>query len=298
MLIALTGATGFIGSYTAAALHRSGHTLRALARRTSRRDSASPFVSEWTVGELHEAQALAGLVAGAEVVVHLAADWNALATSPTSNYSRNLLPSLQLLEAARQAGAGQFIFASSVAVYHDILSDRRLDEQHPLLPNSLYGAYKAAVEPHLHAYHHQFGMNTSAWRPAAVYGIDPLRSKSQWYELVQKVKRGDAIDTDKGGKIVHVQDVADALAAAVGDAGVAGKSYNLVDSYIYDQTVAEIAKSLCASASRIEARKGAGPKHQFDTSLALEFFNRHGNSVALRRGEAGVRSYLEQLVRC
>lgn len=297
MLIALTGATGFIGSYTAAALHRSGHAVRALVRRTSRRDSAAPYVSEWTIGELDDPQALAGLVAGAEVVIHLAADWNALETSPIRNFERNVLASLRLLEAARLAGARQFLFASSIAVYHDILSDRRLDEFHPTLPHSLYGAYKAAVEPHLVAYHHQFGMNTSSWRPGGVYGIDPRLQESQWYKIVQQVKRGEDVDTASGGKVVHVQDVADALAAAIDDPEVSGKCFNLVDCYVYDQTVAEIARDLCGSSSRIASRKGEGPRHQFNTALARGFFTRHGNTVALQRGEPGIRGYIEQLLK-
>ena len=67
-----------------------------------------------------------------------------------------------------KAGVGQFLFVSSVAVYHEILPDRKLDENHPTWPSSLYGAYKAAVEPHLKAYHVTYGMNTSSWRPAAI----------------------------------------------------------------------------------------------------------------------------------
>jgi dihydroflavonol-4-reductase len=64
MLVALTGATGFVGSHTAAALTRAGHEVRALARSTSRRDHVAPDVREWRTGEVHDPQAVAGLVAG------------------------------------------------------------------------------------------------------------------------------------------------------------------------------------------------------------------------------------------
>jgi len=43
-------------------------------------------------------------------------------------------------------------------------------------------------------------------------------------------------------------------------------------------------------------RKGAGPKNQFDCAKAIDFFNRHGNTLALRRGEAGVREYVAELL--
>jgi nucleoside-diphosphate-sugar epimerase len=298
MLVALTGASGFIGSYTAKALRRAGHEVRALVRPTSRRDHIAGFVAEWREGDAANPQVIAGLVAGVDAVVHNAADWSALQRSPLTNYENNVLGSLRLLEAARQAGVEQFIFVSSVAVYHEILPSAggRIDEAHPTWPSSVYGAYKAAVEPHLKAYHVTYGMNTSAWRPAAVYGVDPDLPRSQWCDLVRSAKAGGTIDTPAGGKITHVQDVADALTLAVGDASVAGEFYNLVDGYMYWQQAAEFAKELSGSNAKIIDRKGCGPKNQFDTRKAVEFFERHGNHAALRRGVEGVRHYVGELL--
>lgn len=270
--------------------------MRALVRETSRRDHIAPLVSEWRVGDASDPQALAGLVAGVDAVVHNAVDWDALERSPITHFERNVLGSLRLLEASRQAGVGQFLFVSSVAVYHEILPDRALDESHPTWPASIYGAYKAAVEPHLKAYHDTYGMNTSAWRPAAVYGVDPVLKSSQWYDLIVRSRDGGTVDTPAGGKITHVRDVADALALAVGDASVAGQFYNLVDGYLYWQTAAEFAKEISGSAATIVERKGAGPKNQFDTRKAIDFFGRHGNAVALRRGHEGVRAYVAELL--
>jgi nucleoside-diphosphate-sugar epimerase len=298
MLVALTGASGFIGSYTAAALHRAGHEVRALVRPTSRRDHIAPFVAEWTEGDAADPQAIAALVAGVDVVIHDAADWDALRRSPLANYEKNVLGTLRLLDAARQAGANQFIFVSSVAVYADIpqSANRRITDETPAWPNGIYGAYKAAIEPHLKAYHATYGMNTSSWRPAAVYGVDPNLSRSQWFDLIQSGRQGGTIDTPQGGKITHVQDVADALTLAVGDDAVAGQFYNLVDRYMYWQRAAEFAKELSGSAATIVNRAGGGPKNQFDCTKAIDFFNRHGNTTALRRGEGGVREYVAELL--
>ncbi|CAA9428499.1 MAG: hypothetical protein AVDCRST_MAG64-3377 [uncultured Phycisphaerae bacterium] len=296
MLVALTGASGFIGSYTARALHRAGHRVRALVRSTSRRDHVADVVAEFREGDAADPQAIAGLVAGAEAVIHNAVDWDALERSPAVHFERNVLGSLRLLEAARQAGAEQFVFVSSVAVYHEILPDRTLDERHPTWPNSVYGAYKAAVEPHLKAYHATHGLNTSAWRPAAVYGVDPNLRESQWYDLIDTARKGGTVDTPAGGKITHVQDVADALTLAVGDASVAGQFYNLVDRHMYWQQAAEYAKEIAGSGATIVDRKGPGPKNTFDTRKAIEFFDRHGNPTALRRGVEGVREYVGELL--
>lgn len=298
MLVALTGASGFIGSYTAAALHRAGHEVRALVRPTSRRDHIEPCVTEWTVGDAADPQSIAALVAGVDVVIHNANDWHARKLSPIRNYEVNTLGSLRLLDAARQGGGNQFIFVSSVAVYDEVppSAGGRITEETPTWPGGIYGAHKAAIEPHLKAYHATYGMNTSSWRPAAVYGIDPKLDRSQWFELIQSTKQGGAIDTPQGGKITHVQDVADALTLAVGDAEVAGQFYNLVDQYMYWQRAGELAKELSGSSATITDRKGAGAKNQFDCTKAIEFFNRHGNSTALRRGEAGVREYVAELL--
>lgn len=300
MLIALTGASGFIGSHIARALHEAGHELRALVRSTSRRDHIQYVVDEFRVGELDDPQVLAGLVAGVDCVVHNGVDWDAVRAAPIKCFERNVMGSLRLLESARQAGVKQFIFISSVAVHHEMLTEQfngRIDETHPTWPGGIYGAYKAAIESHLKAYHHTYEMNTSAWRPAAVYGIDPKIERSQWYELIRKARDGGHIANDKGGKITHVQDIADAVTLAVGDEEVAGQFYNLAERYMYWQRAAEFAREISGSSATIENLAGSGPKNQFETGKAIAFFDRHGNSTALRRGEAGVREYVGELLK-
>lgn len=296
MLVALTGASGFVGSHVAEALHRAGHRVRAMVRAHSRRDLIAPFVAEWCVGDQADPQAQAGLVAGVDAVIHNSYDWDALEQSPLRNAEVNVLGSLRLLEAARAAGVGQFLFVSSVSVYHDILQDRPLDERHPTWPNTTYGAAKAAVESHLIAYHHACGMNTSAWRPAAIYGVPPDTRYAQWGDLIRTAMKGGTVDTPQGGKITHVRDVADALTLALDDESVAGQLYNLVDRYMYWQMAAEFAKELSGSSATIVDRKGSGPRNQFDTRKAIEFFDRHGNHVALRRGLDGVREYVREMM--
>lgn len=298
MKVALTGASGFIGSYTCASLAQAGHRVRAMVRSSSRRDHIAAHVAEWTVGTQNDTSAVEAFVQGVDCVIHNAVDWSAREQSPIDNAQNNILGSLRLLEAARQAGARQFIFVSSVAVHHQICDDwnGRITETHPTWPGGIYGAYKAAIEAHLKAYFFTHKLNTSAWRPAAVYGIDPKLQRSQWYELIDRARRGEAIDTDRGGKITHVQDVADALTLAVGDESVAGELYNLVDGYMYWQQAAEFAKELSGSAAQIAERKGSGPRNQFDCAKAIAFFDRHGNHTALRRGPDGVRAYVRDLL--
>jgi nucleoside-diphosphate-sugar epimerase len=296
MRIAITGASGLVGSYAVRSLSRAGHAVRALVRPTSERGPIADFVKEWVVGDQADPQVQAALVAGVDAVVHNAVDWEALSRSPVAHYEKNVLGALRLLEASRQAGVAQFLFISSGAVYNEILPDRALDENHPTWPGDIYGAYKAAVEPYLKAYHKTYGMNTSSWRPVSIYGVDPNFKRSQWFDLIDTARRGGTVDTPRGGKITNVQDIADALTYAIGDASVAGQFYNLVDGYMYSQVAAEFAKELSGSSATIIDRKGHGPRNQYDTRKAIDFFNRHGNSTAIRRGHDGVREYVKELL--
>lgn len=298
MLVALTGVSGFIGSYTAAALTRRGHRVRGLVRKTSRTDHIKSHVAELVVGAHDDQAAIESLVRGADAVIHNSLDWKYPEADIIANFQSNVLGSLRMLEMSRLAGAKQFIFVSSCSVYHEI-PDRengRLTEETVTWPKSDYGACKVAVEAHLKAYHHTYGMNTSAWRPAAVYGIDPNLKRSQWYELIDAAHLGRTIDTPRGGKITHVDDVADALALCVGDVSTAGQLYNLVERYMYWQEPAEMAKEITGSPATIIDRKGAGPKNQIDSSKAIAFFDRHGNGSGLRRGLDGVREYVVELL--
>jgi len=297
-LIALTGVSGFLGRYTAAALRRKGHRVRALVRSAERPSQGEPAVDEWQVGDQYDPQAQSELVAGVDAVIQVAIDWAALNQGPIANFERNVLGSLWLLEASRRAGVRQFLFVSSLDVYGEIFSDRSLDETHPAWPGSIYGAYKAAVELHLKAYHAAYEMNTSAWRPATMYGLNPRLQKSLWFDLVKTVREGGEVSTDANGLVVHVEDVAEALALAlaVGDESVAGQFYNLVDCVMKWQEAAEITRELTGSAAVIQDRQSRGPRHPFNPAKAVAFFDQHGNGTALRRGREGVTQYIAALL--
>jgi nucleoside-diphosphate-sugar epimerase len=191
----------------------------------------------------------------------------------------------------------QFLFVSSLDVYHEILSDRSLDETHPTWPASIYGAYKAAVELHLKAYHTTYAMNASAWRPATMYGLNPQLQKSLWFDLVKTIRAGGEVSTDEDGMLVHVEDVAEALALAIGDKSVAGQFYNLVDFGLGWQEVAEITRELTGSAAVIQERPSRGARRPFNPAKAVAFFDQHGSAKALRRGKEGVAQYLAALLR-
>ncbi|MBI4717518.1 MAG: NAD(P)-dependent oxidoreductase [Planctomycetes bacterium] len=289
MMVAITGATGFLGRYIVRHLCETGHACRCWFRGGSDRGGFEGFQDriEWVRGELTDAASMAELVRGADAVIHAALDRpgagfrNAEGDLPTF-VERNVVGTIRLIEASRMAGCDRFVFISTCAVHEVILDDRKLDEAHPLWPASHYGAHKAAIEKFVHSYGLGEGYNICALRPTGIYGLARPANESRWYGLVQAVARGEPVASAKGGKEVHVADVARAVGILLTVPGTAGQCYNCYDMYVAEQDVAEIAKALTKSRSEIPPLK-RGPRHQIDTSRLRGLGMAFGGRALLER---------------
>jgi len=112
VLIAVTGASGFVGRHITAVLAGRGHQVRALVRRDGRGRAAAALPAERTPGDLADPAALAAFTRGADVIVHLvgiiveagAATFEAVHVEGTR----------RLLTAAREAGVRRFVHMSAV----------------------------------------------------------------------------------------------------------------------------------------------------------------------------------------
>ncbi len=71
-LVALTGATGFLGRALAHCLLAGGHRVRALVRPAALRDGFPAGAIEWVEGDLSDAESLKKLVDGAGRIIHAA----------------------------------------------------------------------------------------------------------------------------------------------------------------------------------------------------------------------------------
>jgi nucleoside-diphosphate-sugar epimerase len=273
MRIAVTGATGFIGRYLVRQLTAKAHTCRCWYRSASDRtglDDVTPHV-EWLPGVLGDPAATAALVDGCEAVVHGAlyhpgggfrgGEGNLLEFVET-----NVVGTLRLIEASRAAGVGRFVFISTCAVHERILADRPLDENHPTLPTSHYGAHKAAIEQFVHSF--GWGQNYAicGLRPTGVYGLAHPASESKWFDLVRAIVRGEDVICQRGGKEVHAADVGRAveLLLTAPQPQIAGEVFNCYDRYISEFEVATLAKQLSGSRSQILGQPSS-PKNQIMT---------------------------------
>ncbi|MFI9324933.1 NAD-dependent epimerase/dehydratase family protein [Kitasatospora aureofaciens] len=108
--VALTGATGFIGSAVLRVLTDGGARVRALARRVPEGDGRV----DWVSGDLTDPEALARLCDGAEVVVHLA---SRVSGGAGECEAVNLRGTEALMAEAVRARAGRIIHLSTAAVY-------------------------------------------------------------------------------------------------------------------------------------------------------------------------------------
>jgi len=281
MQIAVTGATGFLGRYIVSRLASQGHTCRCWYRPKSDRGGFEDVGQriEWVPGELGEGKTAADLVGGCDAVVHAAlyhpgGSFRGSEGDVVEFVERNVVGSIRLIEAARRAKVGRFVFISTCAVHEKILDDRSLDETHPTWTVSHYGAHKAAIEQFVHSYGFGEGYPICALRPTGIYGLARPAQNSKWFDLVQAVARHKSVDCRWGGKEVHAVDVARAVEILLTAEGVAGEAYNCYDRYISEYDVATIAKRLSGSRSEIDGA-ARSPKHQIVTnklrSLGMTF---------------------------
>ena len=295
MQIAVTGATGFIGRYLVRHLTAEGHHCRCWFRPGSDRTGLEDLSDrlDWVPGELGNRADCASLVAGCDAVVHAAlfhpgGGFRGGEGEIIEFVNKNVLGSLELIEAARAAQVGRFVYISTCAVHEKILNDRPLDETHPTMPTSHYGAHKAAVEQFVHSYGWGQGYPICALRPTGVYGLAEPAGESKWFGLVRAVVRGEAVVCRRGGKEVHAADVAKAARFLITAPGIAGEVFNCYDRYVSEYEVATIAQRLSGSRSTIHGEP-TSPKNQIVTeklrSVGMEF-----------GGEALLQQTIQQLV--
>jgi nucleoside-diphosphate-sugar epimerase len=176
----------------------------------------------------------------------------------------NVVGTIRLIEEARRADVGRFVFISTCAVHDVILPDRPLDETHPTWAKSHYGAHKAAIEAFVSSFGRGHGYPICALRPTGIYGLAYPARESKWFDLIRAVVRGEDVDCRRGGKEVHALDVARAVEILLTADAIAGQEYNCYDLYIAEHDIADMAKEFSGSRSTIRGARPA-PKHQIVT---------------------------------
>ncbi len=153
---------------------------------------------------------------GVNVVYHLAArlDWSSRPRHPIVLVKTNTLGTACVLTQARAMGVHKVVFASSAAVYGNVIP---CAESNPLMPVSVYGASKAAAESICHVFS-DLGVDVVILRLFNVYGPGGKGVANIFKDSPDAVIYGDGNQTRD---FVHVKDVVEAMVlAAKWDPGV------------------------------------------------------------------------------
>ncbi len=186
MIVAVTGATGFVGSRLLTVLRSAGHEVRALTRRPMKGGDGLT----WVPGSLEDAGALIRLCEGADALIHVAGVINA--ADAHGFELGNVAGTAAVLEAAKAEKVKRFVHVSSLAAREPKLSR--------------YGASKAKSETLVR----EGGLDFAIVRPPAVYGP----GDREMLELFKMARRGWIILPPAGRlSLLHADDLARLLTA-------------------------------------------------------------------------------------
>lgn len=221
MIVALTGATGFVGGATLTQLLARGHRVRALARRAQ---PAQDGVA-WIEGSLEREDGLARLVAGADAVLHVAG----VVSGDTAAFTRgNVEGTRNMLAAATSAGVRRFVHVSSLAAREPQLSE--------------YGRSKQLAEAAVIG----SGLDWTIVRPPGVYGP----ADGDMRDVFRMARLGVMLLPPAGRvSLVHVADLARLLVVLVERAG-AGETFECDDGSIGGMTHRQLAGLIGAAVGR------------------------------------------------
>jgi UDP-glucose 4-epimerase len=198
MNILVTGGAGYIGSATAEALLKAGHSVTVYDSLVTGHRLAIPQGAKFMEADLSDSHTLVKALTDEkfEAVLHFAAliEAGESMKDPGRFYHNNFSNSLTLMETAVRAGVKRFVLSSTAAVYQS--SDQPLTEELPLGPTNVYGHTKLMVEQALDWYRQIHGLHFAALRYFNACGALPGRGEAHQPEshlipLVLRVPLGE-----------------------------------------------------------------------------------------------------------
>jgi len=296
MRILVTGGAGFIGSNVVDRFLADGHEVAVLDNLSSGLRANVSARARFFEADVRDAAAVRRAFESfrPEIVDHHAAqiDVRKSVENPEFDAEVNILGSLNLFQAAVAAGTRKVIYASTGGALYGEGRTLPADEDHPINPESPYGASKHAVEHYLYLYKLTHGLDYTVLRYPNVYGprqnphgeagvnaifigllcdgkkptIFGDGEQVRDYLYVGDVVEANALALDKGGgetvnlgwgKGVSVNDIFRALARIL--------SY--ADEPLYAERRAGEVQRIYLDASRARRVLGWTPKVEFEEGL-------------------------------
>ncbi len=227
--ILVTGAAGFIGSHLVRELRRRCERVVCLVRPGENISRIADLGCRIHTGDLLEKSTLAGAVAGADYIFHLAAVMGGVA--PETLFRVNHQGTKNLVEACREQGVvpERFLFASSVTVMGPSGKNQLLNEDAPCRPLSVYGKSKLAAEEYLAS-----AENTLPYtiiRLPVVYGPGSDGGMYIFFKLMSKGLQVNVGTLE--ATVCFVWDVVHGMIAAAGNPRTRGETYILGEEKTY-----------------------------------------------------------------
>jgi NAD dependent epimerase/dehydratase len=174
--VLVTGAGGFIGSHLIERLLALDADVTAFVRCKSRCDAGLLEIDPGknirvVYGEIRDSETVRSVVEGCDVIFHLAAlvgiPYSFL--HPTEVMEVNALGTLNVLNAAKEAGVSRVVATSTCEVYGTAITVPT-SEKHPKQPQSPYAASKVAADALALSFWYSFGLPVAVVRPFNTYG--------------------------------------------------------------------------------------------------------------------------------
>lgn len=268
MRIVVTGCAGFIGSRVASLLVEQGHTVKGIDNLSDAYDlrmknwRVDNLLTrngiEWVNGDITDRSDVESVIGDfkPEAVINLAARAGVRQSidDPWVYYETNVIGTLNLLEACKDAGISRFMLASTSSVYGKnqmpFSEDAAIDS---LL--SPYATSKKAAEDLCRLYNYLFDFDVTVFRFFTVYGPSG-RPDMSLFRFVRWIVEGDLLHLNGDGTqqrdFTHVDDVARGVVAAI-DRSPGYETINLgSDSPVELNVVIDEIESLVGKTANIE----------------------------------------------
>lgn len=228
----VTGANGFLGSKTVAVLVQKGYRVRALVRTTSRADRLQEVDVEICHGDITDRQSLEPAFVGVDYVVHAAADTKGVGSESiriTVNGARNIL------SLSSENRIARLVYISSCSVYGvaDVRNRWTIDEDGPLErypeKRGVYSEAKLEAERLVLDFTKETGLSYVCLRPGTILGeggevFTPMMGFSFGNKLFAIIGDGSFVMP-----FVYVDDLVEAIVAALETVDGVNRTYNVVD---------------------------------------------------------------------
>lgn len=216
--VAVTGATGFIGSHLTGHLHRSGFPFSTLKRT----EDNFIYPADWEE---------------CNSIVHLAA-----AAHRKKSRKTNLSYTLNLAEKAACSNVRHFIFVSSVGVLGEFSGDAPFDADSPYNPYDAYTVSKMEAERGLRQAFQNTGVNLTIIRPPLVYGSGARGRFSTLSTLVRKTPVLPLASTASQRSFCSVNNLCDLIITCLGSTASHNRTFLVSDGATV--TVLELIKMM------------------------------------------------------